>query len=487
MNRIAWRRSFPIAAMALVALVAGCKSPLFQTADRKPANDRFGDRNSDRFADDRRGRSSLVADRLGRTPMRNRQQTRVILARAMRDESDGRLTQAKAGYELVLQKDRSNTAAHHRLAVIADKAHDFRTANYHYVAALRAGSPSADLLNDYGMSLKLQDRPGDAEYYFKQALRTEPNHSQANNNLQALYAERDTDLRGGRSIPVSYRSRDDSLHAPSPYARDRNAGLTSRRDDRGLAADRSRQAAYDRYRDTRSYDRNTRDTTRRSDRYTAFVPDRRRTSPDDRLDRRSDGTGRGLPSNAYDDRRAPADDYSRGRSAADSRDRSYDRRTGDPKRPIAPSSRDSLAFPPRDNRANSQSYDDRTASRSQRPDDLSRDALRHGHNAGMGDMPFSMPPDDRRDRNGTSYRQRPADLPAAYDGGQNRRMSPRYGDRSSGYGRSELRDSRDRYRDDTRDSDVSIQPATKKLSSEPVPGQWNMDRDNAPFGSRPRD
>ena len=97
------------------------------------------------------------------------------------------LEAAKAHYRRVLELQPDHSEAHHRLAIIADKQQDFGAAEHHYLSALRSNSGNADLLSDLGYSYFLQRRHRESQSALEQALRINPSHSRALNNLGLLY------------------------------------------------------------------------------------------------------------------------------------------------------------------------------------------------------------------------------------------------------------------------------------------------------------
>lgn len=105
-------------------------------------------------------------------------------------EAEGRMDQAGMFYERVLDIDPNNSLAHHRLAILADQQKDFRRSEEHYLTALRSGGDDPNLLSDLGYSFLLQNRHEESEYYLRQALRSDPSHLRALNNLGLLYARR---------------------------------------------------------------------------------------------------------------------------------------------------------------------------------------------------------------------------------------------------------------------------------------------------------
>ena len=450
MNRIAWH------AVAITVLLAGCKSALFQTANRQETQDPDRRGTGDRGFD-RREPSNMIANRMGRTPTGGGQQSRVVLAKAMRDERDGRLQSARSGYEAVLQIDRGNATAHHRLAVLADKSQDFRAANTHYAAALLKNRRDADLLNDYGMSLWMQNRLKEAEDKFKQAQSVDPRHMKAGNNLKALYAQLDAirpragDTRSPSSFARNdrgYDSRRDTLSAPSPHSRRGDPRLSGLPPEVTRAMERERNRSLNARRDSRLYDQRDRSLGTGRDRYTTYGSDRRNTVPDSQLGRRITDIDRGMPTNRWDDRSPRGDNRIPTRDVSVRRDYN-DVRYGNPRRDDvgldrrqSPDARSpyNLAFPPRDDRTRNADYttpppDYRLKSGSlpeyrqrgavnPRSNDDARDALRQAQNTGVG-MPFRSQSGETADRGSPSlYPQSPATQPAADDTRRSDRRIP---------------------------------------------------------------
>ena len=80
-----------------------------------------------------------------------------------REAALNRLEQAEAYYRRVLELQPDNPVANHRLAVIADKQHDYARAEHYYMTALRREPRDPDLLSDLGYSYLLQGRRQDSE------------------------------------------------------------------------------------------------------------------------------------------------------------------------------------------------------------------------------------------------------------------------------------------------------------------------------------
>lgn len=109
------------------------------------------------------------------------------LRRGHREAESGRPDQAMRFYERVLRDDPQNVEAHHRMAVLADRAGDYFAAERSYLAALDARPDNPDLLNDLGYSYLLQQRYAECEQALRQATRLDPTHARAKSNLALLY------------------------------------------------------------------------------------------------------------------------------------------------------------------------------------------------------------------------------------------------------------------------------------------------------------
>ena len=105
-------------------------------------------------------------------------------------EGEDRWKEAKMHYQWVIEIEPDNPLAHHRLAIIADKHGDYRMSEKHYLTALRANRDDPNLLSDLGYSFLLQNRSEECEYYLRQALRADPSHLRALNNLGLLYSRK---------------------------------------------------------------------------------------------------------------------------------------------------------------------------------------------------------------------------------------------------------------------------------------------------------
>ncbi|MCH7687530.1 MAG: tetratricopeptide repeat protein, partial [Planctomycetes bacterium] len=189
---------------ALLGVMAGCRSTPWETV----ANSKFG---IDRFAwpgrrsgsddaepaksENRDGESLPNSSRVAETRgglNRGKGLSSVSghLQSGYQAEAASRWNQAKMFYRRVLDAEPDNPLAHHRLAIIADKQSDFHKAEEHYLTALRANRNDPDLLSDLGYSFLLQNRQEESENYLRRALRANPSHSRAINNLGLLYSRR---------------------------------------------------------------------------------------------------------------------------------------------------------------------------------------------------------------------------------------------------------------------------------------------------------
>ncbi|MGC1274065.1 MAG: tetratricopeptide repeat protein [Planctomycetaceae bacterium] len=110
------------------------------------------------------------------------------LRRGRQEAEAGRPDQAVRFYERVVRDDPQNAEAHHRLAVLADRAGDYFAAERSYLAALDAGPDDPDVLNDLGYSYLLQQRYAECEQALRQATRLDPSHARALSNLSLLYS-----------------------------------------------------------------------------------------------------------------------------------------------------------------------------------------------------------------------------------------------------------------------------------------------------------
>ncbi|MFG0295471.1 MAG: tetratricopeptide repeat protein [Maioricimonas sp. JB045] len=100
----------------------------------------------------------------------------------------GQLSTARSMYEEVLATQPDNPAAHHGLAIIADREQRFSDAEKHYLAALKGDPHNADLIANLGYSYLLQGRYSESETHLRTALTKNPEHRSAIGNLGVVYA-----------------------------------------------------------------------------------------------------------------------------------------------------------------------------------------------------------------------------------------------------------------------------------------------------------
>jgi Tfp pilus assembly protein PilF len=95
---------------------------------------------------------------------------------------------ARAAYERALTEDLSFYIAHQRLAEVALKQSDVKTALAEYDLAAGLKPDNGALRNDYGRALYLAGRDADAEVQLREAIRLEPYWAQPYYNLAAALA-----------------------------------------------------------------------------------------------------------------------------------------------------------------------------------------------------------------------------------------------------------------------------------------------------------
>lgn len=186
-----------------LAASLGCQNPTQQTnriADRDSYSARLSFA-SDDLAGLETGRghmpslASEMADyrrqaeeeRTGGIPGGSQLTLQRLLERGHDADAHGRTQEARMYYEQVLAEDPEQPDAHHRLAILADRAGDFPRAEQHYRLALLGKPHDADVLNDLGYSYFLQGRAADSERYLSQARQIDPRHPHVSENLSLLY------------------------------------------------------------------------------------------------------------------------------------------------------------------------------------------------------------------------------------------------------------------------------------------------------------
>ncbi len=185
----------------LAGLVAalGCQNPLISR--REPFGDR--DRLESRFSyaadnlaapETGRGHSpSPASDAAGRrrensglTADGSASIVQQLLERGFDADAHGRTAEARKLYQHVLAEQPNHPEAHHRLAILADRAGDYSSAEKHYQIALGGEPNDADLYNDAGYSYFLQGRAEESQHYLTKALELDPQHPHVEENLSLL-------------------------------------------------------------------------------------------------------------------------------------------------------------------------------------------------------------------------------------------------------------------------------------------------------------
>jgi Flp pilus assembly protein TadD len=98
-------------------------------------------------------------------------------------ERRGESDDAEQAYRKLLEKTPRDARLHHRLGVLAVQKGDFAKAEDHFRTARSLAPPTAELLSDMGYCSYLQHRLPEAEADLNEALRLEPTHAAAINNL----------------------------------------------------------------------------------------------------------------------------------------------------------------------------------------------------------------------------------------------------------------------------------------------------------------
>jgi hypothetical protein len=102
---------------------------------------------------------------------------------------NGQFEDARLVYNKAIMISPDNAEIHHRLAIVADKQHQYTLADEHYQAALRLRPRDAKLLNDMGYSYLLRGDLQKAEITLKEALAIDKTHKIAMANLGTIYAQ----------------------------------------------------------------------------------------------------------------------------------------------------------------------------------------------------------------------------------------------------------------------------------------------------------
>ena len=116
------------------------------------------------------------------------QSTTTRLAAGREAFNQGRLTTAASHLNAVLDKQPKHVEAHHLMAIIAGRRHNYSASDRHFETAIEQAPNNANLLSDYGyLKLKRFDL-NSAEQLLNRALKIEPDNSFALNNLGTVLA-----------------------------------------------------------------------------------------------------------------------------------------------------------------------------------------------------------------------------------------------------------------------------------------------------------
>jgi Flp pilus assembly protein TadD len=169
-------------ALLAVTLSAGCvHNPLRSVPRSEPTTLPPPVQAEATSAEELEGASDAIA------PDRQKLEIAENLRKGHAEAEAGRFDQAARYYERVLRDDPCHFSAHHQLAIVADQARDFRTAERHYLAALEARPGDVAVLSDLGHSYLLQHRYDECERTLREALAMFPEDRSAVTNLAALY------------------------------------------------------------------------------------------------------------------------------------------------------------------------------------------------------------------------------------------------------------------------------------------------------------
>jgi tetratricopeptide (TPR) repeat protein len=106
-----------------------------------------------------------------------------------REAALNHLEQAEACYRKVLELDPEHAVANHRLAILLDRRGDFAASEKCYLKAMQRDTNDPDLWSDLGYSYFLQGRQAESERCLLAAVRANPLHQKALDNLSLLYAK----------------------------------------------------------------------------------------------------------------------------------------------------------------------------------------------------------------------------------------------------------------------------------------------------------
>jgi Flp pilus assembly protein TadD len=132
------------------------------------------------------GDSSSASD-AARLSDRQLGDVQLSLARSL--EQQGETARALDAYREVAEKNPRKSIAYWRMAVLHDRKGDVKESESLYRQALKADPKNPDIHCDFGYSLYLQRRWGEAEDHLRRVLTLKPSHRRAHNNLGLLLAQ----------------------------------------------------------------------------------------------------------------------------------------------------------------------------------------------------------------------------------------------------------------------------------------------------------
>ena len=100
----------------------------------------------------------------------------------------GRLTAAASHLQAALKDQPKHVEAHHLMAIISGRRHDYTASDRHFETAIAAAPTDANLLSDYGYSKLRRFDLQAAETLIRRALKIDPVNSFALNNLGTVLA-----------------------------------------------------------------------------------------------------------------------------------------------------------------------------------------------------------------------------------------------------------------------------------------------------------
>lgn len=156
-------------------------------------------------------------------------------------EKHGETEQAKKVYESMVKQNPKSSLPYQRLGVMAAKAGKYSDAEAYFQKAMAIGTPSAELLNDVGYTLYLQDKLAEAEKSFRAALEVDPHFTAAHNNLGlvlgqqgnmeeslASFKKGGTEAQARNNVAYAYFMRGEMKLAQQNYSRALSLDQTNR-------------------------------------------------------------------------------------------------------------------------------------------------------------------------------------------------------------------------------------------------------------------